>query len=114
MDRISAKLAFFIEKKSRRGHGGTMPREVTAVFTDSGNYKMKDCYSHDGQHGVCAVDWISENCRPAHYAEFKPLYDELNGTVGYDIEVVDSEWWLATAMSVVRSMNNYYSSGKVA
>ena len=109
MERIGAKLAFFIEKKSRKGcNGQKLPREVTAVFVDSGNYKMKDCYAHDGQHGVCAVDWVAEECRSATYAEYKSLYDELFGMVGYDIEVVDAEWWLAKAMDYFNAMQEYY------
>lgn len=113
MERIEAKVAFFIEKKSRRGiHGWAMPREVTAVFTDSGNYHMKDCYAHEGQHGVCAVDWIDENCRPARYAEYKSLYDELNGNVGYCLEVVDAEWWIANAMDFFKAARLYYMGGE--
>ena len=114
MDTEKTKIAFFIEKKSRNGcNGRKLPREVTAVFVDSGNYQMKECYAHVGQHGTCAVDWIAENCRPATYAEYKPLYDELNGRVGYDIEVVDGEWWLTTAMGVVSKVDDY-RSGKAA
>ena len=114
MERIEAKIAFFIEKKRRyiqRGCGmtpGYAPREVTAVFVDSGNYQMKECYAHVGQHGTCAVDWIAENCRPATYAEYKPLYDELNGRVGYDIEVVDAEWWIAKTMDYFNAVQDYY------
>ena len=109
MERIEAKIAFFIEKKSRKGcHGQKLPREVTAVFTDSGNYRCKECYAHDGQHGTCAVDWVAEECRPATYAEYKPLYDELNGTVGYDIEVVDAEWWITKTMDYFNAVQDYY------
>lgn len=109
MERIEAKLAFFIEKKSRKGcNGHKLPREVTAVFVDSGNYQMKDCYCHVGQHGTCAVDWVAENCRPATYAEYKALYDELNGRVGYDIEVVDAEWWIAKTMDYFNAVQDYY------
>lgn len=112
MERIEAKLAFFIEKKSRKGCNGIkLPREVTAVFVDSGDYKMKDCYAHCGQHGTCAVDWISEECRPATYAEYKALYDELNGMVGYIIEVVDAEWWLTTAMDFLKAAQLYCMGG---
>ena len=118
MERIEAKLAFFIEKKSRKGcNGMNLPREVTAVFVDSVNYRMKDCYAHEGQHGVCAVDWIAEECRPATYAEYKALYDELNGSVGYDIEVVDAEWWIAKTMDYFNAVQGYYAgdrNGKAA
>lgn len=104
-----AKIAFFIEKKRTRMSDGTvLPREVTAVFTDSLHYQYKDCYSHVGQHGICGVDWIAENCRPAHYAEYKSLYDELNGSVGYDIEVVDAEWWITKTMDYFNAVQEYY------
>ena len=109
MERTDAKIAFFIEKNRRRAaHGGYLPREVTAVFVDSGNYHTKDCYAHEGQHGACAVDWIAENCRPATYAEYKALYDELNGSVGYDIEVVDAEWWITKTMDYFNAVQEYY------
>lgn len=109
MDTEKTKVAFFIERKSRKGvHGAKLPREVTAVFVDSGNYQMKDCYAHEGQHGVCAVDWIAEECRPATYAEYKALYDELSGMVGYDVEVVDAEWWIAKTMDYFNAVQGYY------
>ena len=109
MEQIDAKVAFFIERKSRRGsHGAKLPREVIAVFVESGNYRMKDCYEHCGQHGTCAVDWVNEECRPANYAEYKALYDELNGSVGYDIEVVDAEWWIAKTMDYFNAVQDYY------
>ena len=109
MERINAKIAFFIDKKrTRLSDGHYLPREVTAVFTDSGNYKMKDCYAHVGQHGTCAVDWVAENCRPATYAEYKALYDELNGSVGYDIEVIDAEWWITKTIDYFNAMQGYY------
>lgn len=99
------KVAFFIERKSRRElNGAKLPREVTAVFVESGNYRMKDCYVHEGQHSVCAVDWVADECRPANYAEYKQLLDELQNFVGYDIEVVDGEWWITTAMGVVSNV----------
>lgn len=115
MDTEKTKVAFFIERKSRRGlNGAKLPREVTAVFVESGNYRMKDCYAHCGQHGTCAVDWVAEDCRPANYAEYKPLMDEMQDLVGYNLEVVDGEWWLATAMGVVSKVEDYYRNGKAA
>lgn len=115
MDIEKTKVAFFIERKGRKdASGATLPREVTAVFVDSGYFRMKDCYSHDGQHGTCAVDWIDEDCRPATYAEYKPLMDELQNMVGYNLEVVDGEWWIANAMGIVRVMNENYKNGKAA
>lgn len=114
MDYTKTKVAFFIERKSRKAmNGQKLPREVTAVFVESGNYRMKECYAHVGQHGVCAVDWVDENCRPATFAEYKPLMDEMQGMVGYNLEVVDGEWWLTTAMGVVRKVDEY-RSGKAA
>ena len=114
MDTEKTKVAFFIERKSRRGlNGAKLPREVTAVFVESGNYRMKECYAHCGQHGACAVDWVNEECRPANYAEYKPLMDEMQDLVGYNLEVVDGEWWLTTAMGVVSKVDDY-RSGKAA
>ena len=109
MERTEAKIAFFIDRKrTRRSDGSYLPREVTAVFADSGNFRMKDCYAHEGQHGTCSVDWIAENCRPAKYAEYKELYDEMNGIVGYDIEVVDAEWWITKTMDYFNAMQDFY------
>lgn len=114
MDNEKTKVAFFIERKIRRAdNGAKLPREVTAVFVESGNYRMKECYAHEGQHGVCAVDWVNEECRPANYAEYKPLMDELQNLVGYNLEVVDGEWWLTTAVGVVCKVDDY-RSGKAA
>ena len=109
MDRVQAKVAFFIERKSRKTeHGHSIPREVTAVFVDEGNYRTKECYAHDGQHGTCDVAWIAEECKPAKYEEYKPLYDEMNGLVGYDIEVIDAAWWIAKAMDYLKAVQDYY------
>lgn len=114
MDTEKTKVAFFIEKKCRHTDtGAVIPCEVTAVFVGSGNYRFKDCYAHCGQHGTCMVDWIAEENRAATYAEYKPLMDELQNMVGYNLEVVDGEWWLATAMSKVNKVENYYK-GKAA
>lgn len=114
MDTEKTKVAFFLERKSRRGiHGAKLPREVTAVFTESGNYRMKECYCHECQHGTCAVDWVNEECRPANYAEYKPLMEEMQDLVGYNLEVVDGEWWLTMAMGVVRKVDGN-RSGKGA
>lgn len=105
MKLMTTKMAFFIDKERTRLSDGTyIPRAVTGVFVDTGDYRMKECYAHVGQHGTCAVDWVAENCRPATYAEFKELYDELENMVGYEVEVVDAEWWLAKAMDSINNM----------
>lgn len=102
MDNEKTKVAFFIDRKRRytpRGCGctpGYSPREVTAVFVDYGTDGSKECYAHNGQHGTCSVDWLKETCRPATYAEYAPLYRELTDMIGYDIEVVEAGWWIAT------------------
>lgn len=115
MDTEKTKVAFFIERRCRVAENGQkLPREVTAVFVESGNYRMKECYAHCGQHGTCAVDWIADCDRAATYAEYKPLMDELQNIVGYNLEVVDGEWWLSTAMGVVRKVEDYYRNGKAA
>ena len=115
MDNNKTKVAFFIERKSRRTDYGTaIPREVTAVFVESGNNLMKDCYAHVGQHGTCAVDWIAEECRVASYAEYKSLYDELQEQVGYNLEVLDARWWIETAMARVKTVQDWEAGGKAA
>lgn len=115
MDTEKTKVAFFIEKKCRQTDYGTkIPREVTAVFVESGNYLMKECYAHEGQHSTCSVDWIPEECRTASYDEYKPLYDELQKQVGYNLEVLDAKWWIETAMAKVKAVRKWEAGGKAA
>lgn len=107
MERVESKVAFFIETKrtyKKRNGGctsGYAPREVLAVFVDSGDDKRKECYAHNGQHSECDVECIEEQYRPAAYNEFKELYDELDKRVGYDMEVVDSAWWIGKATAAI-------------
>lgn len=115
MDTEKTKVAFFIEKKCRQTDYGTkIPREVTAVFVESGNYLMKECYAHKGQHSTCSVDWIPEECRAASYDEYKPLYDELQEQVGYNLEVLDAKWWIETAMAKVKAVRKWEAGGNAA
>lgn len=109
MDTEKTKVAFFIERKSRRGmNGQKLPREVTAVFVGTGNYQFKECYCHEGQHGTCGVDWIADSSRAANLAEYKPLMDELQNMVGYNLEVIDAEWWIAKTMENLNAVQGYY------
>ena len=111
MERVEAKVAFFIETKrtykKRNGGctGGVSSREVLAVFVDSGDDKRKDCYAHIGQHSECDVECVVEQYRPAVYSEFKELYDEMDKMVGYDMEVVDSAWWIEKAKAALEEDN---------
>ena len=115
MDAEKTKVAFFIERKRRyvpRGCGSTpgyAPREVTAVFVESGNYDMKNCYVHNEQHCTCSVEWVSDSLRPATIEEYKPLMDELEKQVGYNLEVIDAGWWIEKAMENFRTIMAYYS-----
>lgn len=105
MEKTKVKMAFFIDNvRIRSEYGRRFPRVVTGVFVDDGDDFQKDCYAHVGQHGTCDVRWIAEICRPATYAEYKALYDELENMVGYEVEVVDAEWWLAKAMDRINNM----------
>ena len=113
MDNNKTKVAFFIERNRRRAiNGGWIPREVTAVFVDTGNYHFKECYVHDGQHGSCGVDWIADTNRAATYAEYKQIMNELQNLVGYDLEVVDGDWWLAQAMEKFNAVQGYYAGDR--
>ena len=115
MKEEKTKVAFFIDRKRVRVEPGVyLPREVTAVFTDSGNFHIKECYSHIGQHSVCAVDWVEESCRAATYAENKPLYDELTKMVGYDLEVLEAAIWLDGAMDTFKAFRGETDNGKAA
>lgn len=106
---VNTKVAFFIDKKRTKvSDGSFIPREVTAVFVESGNYLYKDCYAHVGQHGTCGVDWLTENCRPARYAEYIDLYTELTNRVGYQLDVMDAEMWIEQAMAHYNAIQEYY------
>ena len=110
----TTKVAFFIDKKRTyipRGCGmtpGYAPREVTAVFVDTGNFRMKECYAHMGQHGTCGVDWLADMTRPATKKEYQALFDELENAVGYNLEVLDAGWWLGKATARLEKMEGYY------
>ena len=63
--------------------------EVLAVFADelgnSGNYS---CYSAIGQHSICSSSFLAENCRKASEIEYKELFNELEKSVGYNLNIV--------------------------
>ena len=110
----TTKVAFFIDKKRKyipRGCGmtpGYAPREVTAVFVDTGNFRMKECYAHMGQHSTCGVDWIADTTRPATKKEYQELFNELENAVGYNLEVLDADWWIEKATARLEKMDDYY------
>ena len=113
-DTKTTKVAFFIERKRRyipRGCGmtpGFAPREVTAVFVDSGESHMKDCYVHMGQHGTCSVEWLESETRPATKKEYQHLFNELENLVGYNLEVLDADWWMEKASARLAQSEGYY------
>ena len=104
MKRVQTKVAFFIDKKRKRlSDGHYLEKEVTAAFVDDKPHnicdnQLIDSYAHVGQHSTAAIEYFAKDCRPATYDEYKPLYDEMNELVGYDMEVVDAAWWIAKAM----------------
>lgn len=110
----TTKVAFFIERKRRyipRGCGmtpGYAPREVTAVFVNTGNFRMKECYAHMGQHSTCGVDWIADTTRPATKKEYQELFNELENRVGYNLEVIDADWWIEKASALLAQIEEYY------
>ena len=90
-ERIDAKFTFVV-------HGG----EVLAIFRairdlegkwqkempyiDGSGRAVLNCYAHVGQHGVC--DPALLKCRRAKPKEYLPLKRELEGIVGYNVDVV--------------------------
>ena len=110
----TTKVAFFIDRKRTyipSGCGqtpGYAPREVTAVFVDTGNFRMKECYAHCGQHGTCGVDWVADSMRPATKKEYQELFDELENCVGYNLEVIDAAWWIEKASARLAQIEDYY------
>ena len=65
--------------------------EVLAVFPefpgDNNPYRTCACYSHIGQHGAMALDYIKSTSELKYRMDYQDLYDELV-SVGYDLEVV--------------------------
>jgi len=66
-------------------------RDVLAVFPytreRSGHRNdLKTCYSHNGQHSVCAKEYL-ERCIPATPQQYQPLLEELK-SIGYKLEVI--------------------------
>jgi hypothetical protein len=60
--------------------GRYMSGEVTAVFPDMpAPHGFLVCYAHIGEHSVCSIAWIRSSTRPATYAEYCDLLDELEG-----------------------------------
>jgi hypothetical protein len=66
--------------------------EVIALFPEvpSDLYHPGYCqsYQHIGQHGSADLHYIISISKPAHYDEYKPLYDELV-KIGYKIKVYE-------------------------
>lgn len=66
--------------------------EVTAVFlNDIAHHNALNlvCYAHMGQHGVCSIDWLYTDTKPAKATEYQKLLLELTNHVGYtDLKIV--------------------------
>lgn len=67
-------------------------KEVIAVFTDTknsfNNETYFECYAHLGQHSNCSLSFLRENCKKATKEEYQELFNELNNSVGYNLEIV--------------------------
>lgn len=63
--------------------------EVIAVFYPKlGNSNNYSCYSRLGQHSICSQSFIAENCRKANETEYRDLFNELENSVGYNLNVL--------------------------
>jgi hypothetical protein len=85
---MKTKVMFLANEKGNPEFGP----EIFAYFPEepyNSNPKLKPCYAHVGQHGVCHVEYADES-REATWQEYKDLYFELLG-IGYDLEVIDKE-----------------------
>lgn len=72
------------------------PTQVFAYFPDEKwNYTENTCYAHIGQHGACDPAYATE-CEPATQDEYRDLLRELTDIVGYNVEVVNADKWLAS------------------
>ena len=66
--------------------------EVLAVFVDE--WELQDdellytCYVHNGQHSICSQSFLAEKARKATEIEYKELFDELEKSVGYNLNIV--------------------------
>ena len=73
-----------------------IPSEVFAYFPEEiydtrGRFHLS--YAHNGQHSGC-MEMFALECTPAPMEAYKPLLDELNDVVGYEVTVIDAAAWL--------------------
>lgn len=69
-------------------------KEVLAVFVDERwldeDFEVNsfDCYTHNGQHNTCSLNFLREKCKKATEKEYSDLYNELEKSVGYNLNVI--------------------------
>ena len=67
-------------------------KEVIAVFKNYASMNdgkiCFDCYTSSEQHSICSQSFLAENCRKATETEYKGLFDELEKSVGYNLNIV--------------------------
>lgn len=73
------------------------PEEVSA---DDSRYHMS--YAN-GQHEDC-MELFAMECTPADLEMYRPLLDELNNVVGYDVTVLDAKKWLTANKGRCKAM----------
>jgi hypothetical protein len=69
-------------------------RAILAYFPESSESNgqrndLKLCYSHVGQHSVCAPEYVNK-CKEANYNEYSDLLKELIGQ-GYKLQVLNNQ-----------------------
>lgn len=63
--------------------------EIIAVFYPKlGNSNNYECYAHLGQHSICSESFLARFCRKATEMEYKELFNELENSVGYNLEII--------------------------
>lgn len=79
MDKDITEVVF---KKTKDG-------EIIAFFPyiDGTNYDTMMSYMHVGQHSEANLNYYHE-CKTAAPEEYKPLYDELENIIGYNLKVI--------------------------
>jgi hypothetical protein len=66
-------------------------KSVIAIFPEHlGDSDLHTCssYQHVGQHSACNPQMIVERSRPAKPEEYADLKAELEGPIGYNLEVI--------------------------
>lgn len=61
--------------------------DITAVCPDTNL-----CYAHMGQHSTYSPGWVKSCCRIAEPKEYKPLLNELENIIGYNVDVLNERF----------------------